>query len=339
MNERVRGFTMVELLVVIAILALLLGVLLPALGGARESARAAACGSTQKGLTTAVFQWSLENAGRIPGVNTTGKKYLFDPNERVKMLGDQSPETPTSVFDWMSPVLGATEGLSRNRAERTRQLFDEPRCASVDGWADALYGTGSAPDAEDFRAILLTKGYPQISYLSPGPFHLLGPSSAALREGRRYGWRGPAVTPVRYRPRAELVGAPDSKIFLADGTRYLATRRKLDFDVDPNPRYYGSFTESSPIYNASTAYGKRNHQPEMGDERRESRTTYPHNRNLSYRHRGRINVLFFDGHLGSMDESTSKADATPWFPKGSSFTGVRATEESLAHHERNSLLP
>lgn len=337
MKRCVRAFTTVEVLTVVAIVALLIGILTSMLNGARDAARSAVCGATQKQLAIAVFQWSTENAGRIPGVNTTGRRFLGDPAAQLGMLGDQPPDTPTTVFDWMSPVVGVQMGLSRNRAERTRQLFDELRCAAVDGWADTLYG--SAPDREEFRTVLNHKGYPQISYLSPGPFHLLGPSLRAIGEGKRYGWAGPAVTPVKYRPRIELVGPLHAKVLIADGTRYLATRRKLDFDIDPTPQYYGSFTESTPIYNASTAYGKRNHQPQLGGERRESRTTYPYNRDLSYRHRGAINVLFFDGHLGSMDEKASKTDAAPWFPRGSVFTGVRATEEAIAHHAVNEALP
>lgn len=55
------GFTLIELLVVVAIIAILIGVLLPALSGSRESARTLQCKSNLRQLVLAANSYSVDN--------------------------------------------------------------------------------------------------------------------------------------------------------------------------------------------------------------------------------------------------------------------------------------
>jgi prepilin-type N-terminal cleavage/methylation domain-containing protein len=62
---RLAGFTLVEMLVVIAIIAVLMGLLLPAVQSVRESARRTVCAGNLKQMGAAVQQ-HLEHLGRFP---------------------------------------------------------------------------------------------------------------------------------------------------------------------------------------------------------------------------------------------------------------------------------
>ncbi len=341
------GFTIVEALVVIAVISLLMGVLLPIIGAARGAARTAKCLTQQKTLHNETFAWAVSNKDELPGLNTTGKRFLSH-STMAALCGDTSPTTPTSVFDWISPILGQSMGFSANRAQRTAEIFEKLGCPEAGMMNTALWGPAHVPDYADFDAIQSTTGFRQISYLSPASFHLLGKRESggspwsSSSGGWHYPYRGPVTTPPGYTPRASRIGSPALKIWVADGTRYVASPDVLDFDVNPRPFFFGSFTSSGPIYVGSTEYGQDPSQVEFPGgqtaERVLPRSVYPHNARLSFRHSGKIHAAYFDGHIGSMDEVQARTDATPWYPKGSIYTGIRGTADSQAFHAEGEVL-
>jgi prepilin-type N-terminal cleavage/methylation domain-containing protein len=61
-----RAFTLIELLVVVSIIALLIGLLLPALARTRQSAKLMLCMSNQRSTGTAIHAYSRDFDGEIP---------------------------------------------------------------------------------------------------------------------------------------------------------------------------------------------------------------------------------------------------------------------------------
>ena len=114
-----RAFTLIELLAVIGVIAMIAGLLLPALARAKEAGRAAACKNNLRQLSLAAATYSLDNKGRLPffldwlwtrtGDLTSGQLYPYlknrnvylCPTDRIQLASTTSfPEAPNSpIFE------------------------------------------------------------------------------------------------------------------------------------------------------------------------------------------------------------------------------------------------
>jgi len=105
------GFTLIELLVVVAVIAVLIGVLLPALAGARSASQRVASMNNQKQLTVALMVYADDADGRVP------LGFSLGPGEGWKQynyLVRTNPANGAPSMRWM--------GLLYERG-----LFDSPR--------------------------------------------------------------------------------------------------------------------------------------------------------------------------------------------------------------------
>lgn len=102
LHRRRGGFTLIELLVAVSIIALLLGLLLPALGSARETGRGAVCLSNLRQLVLANSSYAQDNAGfYVPAAEN-----IFTDNLKRWHGTRNTPGTGTDPDNTFDPTRG-----------------------------------------------------------------------------------------------------------------------------------------------------------------------------------------------------------------------------------------
>jgi prepilin-type N-terminal cleavage/methylation domain-containing protein len=164
---RIRGFTLVELLVVIAIIATLAGLLLPALGQARQRSWSTACASNQRQIAIAATTYAVD------------------------------------ASDWMNPLQDVRADPSGNLVETTYRVILWSYTGRTPGIFDcpaehvAVYADGVSASDASFGGFALTPGvnWGQI-FGFPDQFEVWNASATAARPTTLL----PMATPSRSTP-------------------------------------------------------------------------------------------------------------------------------------------
>ncbi len=109
-ERRKNAFTLIELLVVIAIIALLIGILLPALGQAQRSAKNVLSQSNQRSLNTATANYSADNKDRIFSYTWRGGETYIMPDGRERSEGSDTDAAMRQNQEILQRITGRTDG-------------------------------------------------------------------------------------------------------------------------------------------------------------------------------------------------------------------------------------
>jgi len=173
-----RGFTLIELLVVMAIIAVLIGLLLPAVQKVREAAARIQCTNNLKQIGLAVHNYQTTKKGNLPDFYAplmSGGKQIGDTNVFLSLLPYLEEQAVFSMFQ-PSAAGGATD--IKNIGTVQQAGFNQPgvsfvmdkhfRCPS-----DLGYGTGTGANPT---------GYARTSYSAN--FLVFGDPNTGLFQGR-----------------------------------------------------------------------------------------------------------------------------------------------------------
>lgn len=222
-----HGFTLIELLVVVAIIAILIGILLPSLGRAREAAFDIKCKSNvrQMGMAIQLYWNDQKDPTFLPINRRVGAIVIKERWRAIKLL---EPYTNENREMFLCPSASGVTSVLQN-IDENGAIFDPQS-----GAAAAIFPCSDVDDDMVFN--------PYVDYVNEYWFNDTAPNATDDRPGTA----GVAGRKVR------LVAKPSEVVMALDA-------------IDWIPRHFGSRNLSQWVPNAFERLGKCN--AVMGDLR------------------------------------------------------------------------